>query len=84
MWSNPDGETMVRHRRLRDETTNAHGTNWTQVVLETPPDRNFDPSAQIDIEPKQTYLNRIFHPGKFPLTVINRALTVRTFNWVYW
>lgn len=77
MWSNPDGETVVRHRRLRDETTHSHGTNWTQVVPETPPDRNFDPSSQVNVDPKQAYLSYIFQPGKFPLSIINRALTVR-------
>ncbi|CAB3374149.1 Hypothetical predicted protein [Cloeon dipterum] len=76
MWANPVGETIVRHRRFRDEASHSHGTNWTQVVPENALDRNFDPSAHPNLEAKQAYLSYIFHPGKLPLSVINRALTI--------
>ncbi|XP_011311730.1 nuclear pore complex protein Nup160 homolog [Fopius arisanus] len=50
-------------------------SEWESAVLEPPPDRDYiltDPG----VDPRQSYINHIFHPGQFSLTDIMRALSI--------
>ncbi|KAJ8959900.1 hypothetical protein NQ318_011637 [Aromia moschata] len=70
-WRSEDGECVVY-------TASYKSNNWTRVILETLPDE--DPLNMSDMdehyEPRQFYLDYIFHPGRFPLSVISKALSI--------
>lgn len=51
------------------------GSHWIPVVLEPIPDTN-DLPTNADVDPRQMYLEHIFYPGRFPLNIISKALSV--------
>lgn len=53
--------------------------NWTPVVLENIPDVETGPVEDGEGDPRQVYLGHIFYPGRFPLHIISKALSV-SFN----
>ena len=50
---------------------------WVSCILENPLDRTEIP-LDPEIDSKQNYIDFIFHPGRFPVSVINKALSVNT------
>lgn len=48
---------------------------WLNCELETPWERDEVP-VDPDVDPKQAYLDFLFYPGRFPVPVINKALSV--------
>jgi len=49
--------------------------NIFNCELETPWEKEDGP-ADPDIDPKQAYLDFLFHPGRFPVAIINKALSI--------
>ncbi|KAF4524937.1 hypothetical protein B566_EDAN013900, partial [Ephemera danica] len=74
LWSDAQGETVIKHRKL-DPLQAPGRTDWLEVKQESPPDRTFDPCHSNE-DPRRAYLEYIFHPGMFPLAIINKALTI--------
>lgn len=54
------------------------GSHWIPVDLEPIPDPTKCLESQ-DIEPRQAYLQYIFYPGRFPVNIISKALSVSEF-----
>ena len=50
-------------------------SEWETAILEQPPDRDYIVSDS-GTDPRQAYINYIFHPGQFSLTDITRALSI--------
>ncbi|KAK0176406.1 hypothetical protein PV328_000545 [Microctonus aethiopoides] len=75
VWRTIDMDTVaVTHAQL--PLSGMHVTSeWETAVLEQSPDRDYivsDPG----IDPRQAYINYIFHPGQFSLADITRALSI--------
>ncbi|XP_019873892.2 nuclear pore complex protein Nup160 homolog isoform X2 [Aethina tumida] len=68
-----DGESAVYSAAL---FSNSYETsNWTPVVLEPLLDAD-SVTVNDEMDPRQIYLQHIFHPGRFPLHIINKALCI--------
>lgn len=77
VWRNTQGETAV-------STVNIHPNDagdafWRPAVLEPGPDREFVVTDSMT-DPRQAYVSYIFHPGRFSLPVITKALSVSKFS----
>lgn len=73
LWREDDGYTSVFTAALcvgGDE-----GTHWIPVTLESIPQVNFMLDTDF-VDPKQDFLQHIFYPGRFPLHIISKALSV--------
>lgn len=75
VWRTADMDTVaVTHAQL--PLSGAQVTSeWETAVLEQSPDRDYiisDPGT----DPRQAYINYIFHPGQFSLADITRALSI--------
>ncbi|KAJ8978445.1 hypothetical protein NQ317_017648 [Molorchus minor] len=68
-WRSEDGECVVY-------TASYKTNNWTRVILEALPDANQAPALDGESDPRQFYLQHIFHPGRFPLHIIGKALSI--------
>lgn len=68
VFRSPHGETSVSQYKNGE---------WVSCILENPLDAMEIPIDD-EVEAKQNYIDFIFHPGRFPVTVINKALSVRT------
>ncbi|KAJ1526649.1 hypothetical protein ONE63_008234 [Megalurothrips usitatus] len=74
VWRNTQGDTAV-------STVNIHPSNprgdafWRPAVLEPGPDREFVVHDSMT-DPRQAYVSYIFHPGRFSLPVIMKALSI--------
>lgn len=50
-------------------------SHWESVVLEQAPDKDYIASDP-GVDPRQAYINYIFHPGQFSLSDVTRALSI--------
>ncbi|KAK4875779.1 hypothetical protein RN001_012201 [Aquatica leii] len=73
MWRSEDGDTAVYNTELFSSSGEA--SHWIPVTLEPIPDADFVPDMN-SFDPRQAYLNHIFYPSRFPLAVINKALSI--------
>ncbi|KAF5295354.1 hypothetical protein FQR65_LT01544 [Abscondita terminalis] len=73
MWRSEDGETAVYNAELFND--DGKGSHWIPATLEPIPDAEFVPDMN-SFDPRQAYLNHIFYPSRFPLAVINKALSI--------
>ncbi|XP_066602662.1 nuclear pore complex protein Nup160 homolog [Prorops nasuta] len=75
VWRTTDMDTVaVTHALLPINTVNTN-SEWQTAILEQPPDRDYiitDP----DTDPREAYINYIFHPGQFSLNDITKALSI--------
>ncbi|CAG9862053.1 unnamed protein product [Phyllotreta striolata] len=67
VWRSDVGETVVYKASFKSN-------QWTQVILEPEPCEKQFPIKFNDV--KTMYLQHIFHPGRFPLHVINKTLSI--------
>jgi nuclear pore complex protein Nup160 len=70
VWRGKDGECEVYSASLQ---TSSH---WIPVIIESIPDAGQPPNVDGETDPRQIYLQHIFHPGRFPLHIISKALNV--------
>lgn len=75
VWREKDGECVVYTAPLQISSC-----YWMPVVLESIPDAEQPPNIDGETDPHQAYLQYIFHPGRFPLHIINKALNVFFFD----
>ncbi|CAH0554990.1 unnamed protein product [Brassicogethes aeneus] len=73
-WRCEDGDCVAFSASLY--ANGDESSSWTPVILETLPDANQYPAVDDEIDPKQAYLQHIFHPGRFPLHIISKALCI--------
>lgn len=73
VWRGKDGESNVYWAPIQS------GTKWIPVVLEALPDSTEPSNVDGESDPRQVYLQYIFHPGRFPLHIISKALNVSIF-----
>ncbi|EEB10017.1 conserved hypothetical protein [Pediculus humanus corporis] len=66
VFRSPHGEASVSYYR---------NGNWVSCVLENPLDALEIPINE-EMEAKQNYIDFIFQPGRFPISVINKALSI--------
>lgn len=75
VWRTTDMDTVaVTHAQLPLNGAQI-SSEWETAILEQPPDRDYivsDPGT----DPRQAYVNFIFHPGQFSLADITRALSI--------
>ncbi|KAG7213986.1 hypothetical protein KM043_001360 [Ampulex compressa] len=75
VWRTTDMDTVtVTHALLPLSSTDIN-SEWETTILEQTPDRDYimsDPG----IDPRQAYINYIFHPGQFSLADITKALSI--------
>lgn len=75
VWRTTDNDTVaVTHAQLPLNGAQI-SSEWETAILEQPPDRDYivsDPGT----DPRQAYVNFIFHPGQFSLADITRALSI--------
>ncbi|KAK9890753.1 hypothetical protein WA026_012101 [Henosepilachna vigintioctopunctata] len=69
VWRGEVGECKVYSTCLQQDDVR----DWTPVILEEPPESQ-PPFLDGESDPSQVYLQYIFHPGRFPLHIINKAL----------
>ncbi|CAH1156010.1 unnamed protein product [Phaedon cochleariae] len=74
-WRCEDGECVVFTAALRAGPTRAK-SSWAPVVLETLPDANRAPDSDGESDPRQFYLQQVFQPGRFPVNIISKALSI--------
>ncbi|XP_074031669.1 nuclear pore complex protein Nup160 isoform X2 [Leptinotarsa decemlineata] len=82
-WRCEDGECVVYTTSLQPGMSQSsrhsallQSSNWAPVVLETIPDANQAPVNDGESDPRQIYLQHIFHPGRFPMHIITKALSI--------
>ncbi|XP_017773941.1 PREDICTED: nuclear pore complex protein Nup160 homolog [Nicrophorus vespilloides] len=73
IWRDNDGDWSCYSSTFNSETV--HKTSWIPVVLEPLPNPEELPSDET-MDPKQCYLQHIFHPGRFPMQIISKALSI--------
>ncbi|KAF5272220.1 hypothetical protein FQA39_LY01302 [Lamprigera yunnana] len=73
MWRSEDGDTAVYNAVLCND--GGEGSHWIPATLEPIPDADFIPDMN-SLDPRQAYLNHIFFPSRFPLSVISKALSI--------
>ena len=75
VWRTTDMDNVaVTHAQLPLNGSQVD-SKWETAVLVQPPDRDYivsDPGT----DPRQAYINYIFHPGQFSLADITRALSI--------
>ncbi|CAH1112722.1 unnamed protein product [Psylliodes chrysocephalus] len=78
LWRSEDGDSVVYTASLPlcKQSGTFKSTSWTPVILETIPDANQAPANDGDSDSRQIYLQHIFHPGRFPLHIISKALSI--------
>ncbi|XP_044262804.1 nuclear pore complex protein Nup160 homolog [Tribolium madens] len=70
VWRGKEGECEVY------SASNQAGSHWIPVVLESVPDASQPLNIDGETDPRQSYLQHIFHPGRFPLHIISKALNI--------
>lgn len=74
-WRTTDMDTVtVTHAQLLLNSSQV-GSEWETAILEPAPDRDYIIS-DLSTDPRQSYINYIFQPGKFSLVDITRALSI--------
>ena len=77
VWRTTDIDTViVSHAQLPLDNTQVH-CEWESVVLTQPLDKD-NVISDSHIDPRQAYINYIFHPGQFSVIDIIRALSIYT------
>lgn len=71
LWTNQTGESVAR---VRSMTGSLRGDNWSEVILQ--PQENSDILVPRHADPREVYLARIFHPRRFNVQDIRKALNV--------
>ncbi|XP_045475134.1 nuclear pore complex protein Nup160 homolog [Harmonia axyridis] len=71
VWRSEEGDCKVYSTCLQQGENDVR--DWTPIILEELPE-NQPPMLDSESDPSQVYLQYIFHPGRFPLHVINKAL----------
>lgn len=71
VWRDTEGECCVKSACLDNHCRG----EWMRTVLNPPLDPEYIP-VDPDVDPKQAYVSFIFHPGRFPLSVISKALSI--------
>lgn len=74
VWRNTQGETEVATVNIHPARPGGN-TFWPKAVLEPGPDREFVLNDSMT-DPRQAYVSYIFHPGRFSLPVIIKALSI--------
>ena len=75
VWRTTDMDTVeVTHAQLSLSGVRVN-SEWETTILEQTPDRDYILSDP-DIDPRQAYINYIFHAGQFSLTDITKALNI--------
>ncbi|CAK9826764.1 Nuclear pore complex protein Nup160 homolog [Anthophora retusa] len=75
VWRTTDMDTVeVTHAQLSLSGLRVN-SEWETTTLEQMPDRDYILSDP-DTDPRQAYINYIFHPGQFSLTDITKALNI--------
>lgn len=77
LWRTDDGDTAIYSVVLSNNSN--EGSYWVPAVMEPQPDVNFVPDTN-DLDPRHVYLQYIFEPGRFPLHIIIKALSVSIVN----
>lgn len=72
LWRGEEGDSQV----FTAEISHDKQFNWMPAVLESLPDPNEVPFNSDCVDPKEAYLEYIFYPGRFPLSIISKALSV--------
>lgn len=76
VWRTTDIDTVaVMHAQLPLDNNGQVNCEWHSAVLAQPPDKDYIMSDS-STDPRQAYINYIFHPGQFSLTDITRALSI--------
>ncbi|XP_071447164.1 nuclear pore complex protein Nup160 homolog, partial [Hetaerina americana] len=89
VWTVSDGSMLVSSMLMDLSEAKASGgsapstqAEWETAILEVAPRGLLVPTASPEegldpmVDPRQAYLAHIFHPGRFPLAVIAKALAV--------
>ncbi|KAL3269609.1 hypothetical protein HHI36_008672 [Cryptolaemus montrouzieri] len=71
VWRSEAGDCKVYSTCLHYGESDVR--DWTPVILEDPPESQ-PPLLDGESDPSHIYLEYIFHPGRFPLHIINKAL----------
>ncbi|XP_071795537.1 nuclear pore complex protein Nup160-like [Asterias amurensis] len=71
-WNSPSGETVVKFTTY--EGTSTRDRVWNSVFME--PLHSPDVIIPPFLEPRESYLDHVFHPGRFSLQSIYRALNI--------
>ncbi|XP_050491820.1 nuclear pore complex protein Nup160 homolog isoform X1 [Bombus huntii] len=75
VWRTTDMDTVeVTHAQLSLSGGRVN-SEWEAAILEQTPDRDYILS-DADTDPRQAYINYIFHPGQFSLADITKALNI--------
>lgn len=74
VWRNTQGDTAVSTVNIRPSPAGGD-SYWRPAVLEPGPDREFILNDTMT-DPRQAYVSYIFHPGRFSLPVIMKALSI--------
>ncbi|XP_002003887.4 nuclear pore complex protein Nup160 homolog [Drosophila mojavensis] len=69
LWSNAEGEFNVSAIFLEEDKS----VKWVSAALEPPPDR-YCLTIEQGVDPREAYCSYIFHPGRFDINVIAKAL----------
>ncbi|XP_021344192.1 nuclear pore complex protein Nup160-like, partial [Mizuhopecten yessoensis] len=72
LWTNQTGESVARVRSMTEG--HLRGDNWSEVILHPP--ENSDIIVPRHADPREVYLARIFHPRRFNVQDIRKALNV--------
>ncbi|XP_012217112.2 nuclear pore complex protein Nup160 homolog [Linepithema humile] len=76
VWRTADMDAVaVTHAQLSLNSTHRVNSEWETTILEQARDRDYivtDPGT----DPRQAYINYIFHPGQFSLADITKALSI--------
>ncbi|XP_022905074.1 nuclear pore complex protein Nup160 homolog [Onthophagus taurus] len=75
VWRGEDGDCSVYSATLA--TNSDKGSHWVPIPLEPIPDPS-ELKADSNLDPKETYMQYIFHPGRFSLNIISKALSIYT------
>jgi hypothetical protein len=83
LWTTPNGDPVLRFSTFNCSTTDST-TGWSGVVLEAPLDPEFLPGGgggdgqgpREEVDPRQAYLQQLFHPGRFSMHTLARAVCV--------
>ncbi|CAL7942667.1 unnamed protein product [Xylocopa violacea] len=75
VWRTTDMDTVeVTHTQLALSGTRVN-SEWEAAALEQTPDRDYILN-DADTDPRQAYINYIFHPGQFSFADITKALNI--------
>lgn len=80
IWRGEEGDCKVYSTCLQQGDNDVR--DWIPIILEEPPESQ-PPMLDSESDPSQVYLQYVFHPGRFPLHVINKALNVSGLKYLY-